>query len=894
MSKVIRRASLSNRGGIVGHSPWVYGRDYRGVATSQWCLLALAVSVSLLYANKSYADDYFDPTLLMHGGAIPVDLSQYEKANAIPEGEYLVDIFVNNNNVASARLDFKRNKAGNVVAQLTPEMLVHYGVKPTAMKLPSGAEKTVIDDLGAVLPQATEKFSVPQLRLDLSIPQAYVNSTVGGYVDPSLWEQGIPAFLMNYSLNGAKSWQSGSFMQSGSRYQNLYGNARGGINLGPWRLRSSYTYSESQNSGFSGGSRYRSEQFSNTNVQRNIASLNAEMTLGETSSGGEVLDGVPFRGIKLTSDDAMLPSSQRGFAPTVSGIAKSQALVTVTQNGNVIYQTNVAPGPFNITDIYQAGSSGDLTVTVTEADGSKHVSTQAYSTLPVMLRAGAMRYDVSVGRYSNGGYTNGAQNPLFGEATLVYGLPHYITLYGGGLASEHYQTASLGTGLSLGRVGALSADVTASRATLPGGEVKNGESYRLKYAKSMLATGTTVNLSAYRYSTKDYYSFSDANSLGYQLREDAAPWEGSRRRSSWLFSVSQSLGRWGGISVNGSRDDYWGADWVNNRLGVGYNTNYKGISYSLNYSLDRRMGSGNWPINRQLAFNMSVPLSLFGVGGESGGSYLSYGMNHDNSGRTSHQFSGGGSLLDNRLSYNLYEGFGNQGAGQTGSVGVGYNGASANSSGSYSFSRTSRSVNASVSGGVLLHPHGLLFAPYLGDTVGLISVPDVAGVKTTSGQQATNSGGYALVPYLSIYQKNMLSLDPTTFPNNVEVLQNSMNVYPTRGAVVEARFQARVGQRVLMTLMYKGKPVPFGAVAVIKGDRFGTDQGNIVADAGAVYLSGLSKQGVLNVSWGRGVDQQCQVQFDLPAEIRRKPALANALLMQFVANCEPVDVTDKQ
>lgn len=92
----------------------------------------------------------------------------------------------------------------------------------------------------------------------------------------------------------------------------------------------------------------------------------------------------------------------------------------------------------------------DLTVTVTEADGSKHVSTQAYSTLPVMLRAGALRYEVNVGRYSNGGYTNGAEAPMFGAATLVYGLPHYVTLYGGSLVSEHYMTAALGSGLSLG------------------------------------------------------------------------------------------------------------------------------------------------------------------------------------------------------------------------------------------------------------------------------------------------------------------------------------------------------------------------------------------------------------------------------------------------------------
>lgn len=858
----------------------------KSVVTRSSLIPYVAMMITSTYVNNVYANDYFDPTLLMQMGGGAVDLSQYENASAIPEGEYLVDIFVNNTNVTSTKLDFKRNKAGKVVAQLTPKMLINYGVKASEMKLSPGAEDKPIDELGALLPQAAEKFSISQLRLDLSIPQAYLNGAVGGYVDPSMWDQGIPAFLMNYTLNGAKSWQTNSFGLPGSRYQNLFGSARGGINVGPWRLRTSYTYSESQSSNMNAP--IRNQRFSNTYVQRNIAALDAELSLGELSFGGDILDGVSFQGMQLASDDAMLPSSQRGFAPTVSGIAKSQALVTITQNGNVIYQTNVAPGPFNITDIYQAGSAGDLTVTVTEADGSKHVSTQAYSTLPVMLRAGALRYEVNVGRYSNGGYTNGAEAPMFGAATLVYGLPHYVTLYGGSLVSEHYMTAALGSGLSLGRWGALSADMTTARAALSDGSVKTGESYRVKYAKSLLSSGTTVNLSAYRYSTKDYFSFSDANSLGYQLSQGIPPWEGSRRRSSWLFSLSQSLGRWGSISLNGNRDDYWGTDWVNNRLGLGYNTNYKGIGYSLNYSLDRREGSGNWPINRQLSFNMSVPLSLFGVGGSHGGSYLSYGMNHDNSGRTSNQFSGGGSLLDNKLSYNLSESFGNQGQGQSGSVGVGYNGSSLNTSGSYSYARNSRSVNAFISGGVLIHPHGVLFAPTMGDTVGLISVPGVKGVKATSGQQATNSAGYAIVPYLSIYQKNMVSLDPTTFPNDAEVAENSLNLYPTRGAVVEAKFSSRIGQRVLMTLMYRGKPVPFGAVAVIQGDKLGTDQGNIVADAGAVYLSGLKSQGILNVSWGRNIDQQCRVKFDLPAEIHRRPSMAKDLLMQFTKTCEPL------
>lgn len=67
----------------------------------------------------------------------------------------------------------------------------------------------------------------------------------------------------------------------------------------------------------------------------------------------------------------MLPDSLKGFAPTVRGIAKSNARVTIKQNGYVIYQTYVSPGAFAINDLYPTSSSGDLQVTVKRATAAK-------------------------------------------------------------------------------------------------------------------------------------------------------------------------------------------------------------------------------------------------------------------------------------------------------------------------------------------------------------------------------------------------------------------------------------------------------------------------------------------------------------------------------------------
>lgn len=85
---------------------------------------------------------------------------------------------------------------------------------------------------------------------------------------------------------------------------------------------------------------------------------------------------------------------------------------------------------------------------------------------------------------------------------------------------------------------------------------------------------------------------------------------------------------------------------------------------------------------------------------------------------------------------------------------------------------------------------------------------------------------------------------------------------PTRGAVVRANFEANVGQRVLMTLLRTGgAPIPFGATVSDAAQK--TAQGFIVGDNGQVYLTGLADSGTLNVKWGGGADQQCQVSYSL-------------------------------
>ena len=152
-----------------------------------------------------------------------------------------------------------------------------------------------------------------------------------GYVPPELWDEGMPAMLLNYGFTGSNS--KGAIVLPRARAVTTSTCGRGSI--WGWRVRN---YTTGYNSG--GGGRQSEDRWDTvyTYAQRNIISMKSLLTLGESSSPSDVFDSVSFRGAQLASDDDMLPESLRGYAPVVRGIARSNAQVVIRQNGYVIYQ----------------------------------------------------------------------------------------------------------------------------------------------------------------------------------------------------------------------------------------------------------------------------------------------------------------------------------------------------------------------------------------------------------------------------------------------------------------------------------------------------------------------------------------------------------------------------
>jgi outer membrane usher protein len=248
---------------------------------------------------------------------------------------------------------------------------------------------------------------VPRLRLMVSVPQSAMERGRRGYVDSALWDEGVPAAFINYQLSSSRN----STQTENTLSSNL--GLRNGINLGGWRLRNESNF----NSSTGRPSTFKSNR---SYLQHDVTAVKGQFSAGDIFSDADLFDSVRYRGLKLASDDGMRADSERGYAPVIRGIAQSSATVEIRQNDYILYTANVPPGPFEISDIYPSGSNGDLEVTIIEADGRRRVTVQAFSSLPIMVRQGQLKYSVSAGQYNSN--SEDQKTPQFVSSTLAYGI----------------------------------------------------------------------------------------------------------------------------------------------------------------------------------------------------------------------------------------------------------------------------------------------------------------------------------------------------------------------------------------------------------------------------------------------------------------------------------------
>lgn len=807
-------------------------------------LLTCLIS-GMIFAPSVLARDYFNPNAIdLRNGGNVADLSDFSEAGGQAPGIYHVNIYVNGEHADTDDINFVRED-GKLRPQLTLAQLRKWGVQVALFPALLGQkDDAVIVQPGKYIPQADTSLNFSQQRLDISIPQAAMGNQPRDYVDPSLWDQGVPALLLNYTYSGSQT----DYKRQGGSDQSHFLNLRSGANIGPWRLRNYSTWSNTSNA----GSKWDSV---NSYLQRDIQSLRAQLTIGDSNTPTDVFDSVQFRGVQLTTDDNQLPDSLRGFAPVIRGIAQSNAQVTVRQNGTIIYQSYVPPGAFAINDLYPTGSQGNLDVTIREADGREQRYTQPYSSLPIMQRQGQLKYGVVAGKYRSN--VAGSREMDFGQLSMSYGMPANATVYGGLIGAGDYQSVAVGVGYGFGDWGSVSTDITHSITKMDDNSEERGQSWRIQYAKDIAETGTNFMLAGYRYSTKGFYDFQEANERVPNGQQESIGY--GHKRSRTQLNVTQTLGDYGNVYLTGYDQRYWGQNGSERNLAAGYTVNLWNITWGINYTWTRPVDKG--PDNQQVAFSLQIPL---GKWLPNANAY--YSVTTDKQHKTVHQAGISGTALEgSNLNYSISQGYTSQGQGSSGYATADYKGNWGEVTGGYNYTSDTRQFNYGLAGGIVVHPYGVSLSQPLADTIALVKAPGAAGtrVENHSGVK-TDWRGYAVVPYVSAYKRNRVALDTQTLAEDVDVDMKTQTVVPTQGAVVVADFKTRVGSRVLMTLLFAGKPLPFGALVTLNGDsKSGT---GIVGDNGQVYLSGVPEKGTLMAKWGNGNDHTCNANFVLPTQ----------------------------
>ncbi|EPE2786529.1 fimbria/pilus outer membrane usher protein [Serratia marcescens] len=791
-----------------------------------------------LSSPVALAEDYFEPSALNRNYQNVADLSHFNNPSDQLPGEYWVDIYLNNAFFANQKVEFF-HVAGALQPRIHRNDLENFGIQFDALKATTSENSLTDHPINEIIPGSYAKFDFNRQRLDLNIPQAYLKNQPRDWVNPTLWDDGINAFLMDYSFSGTESWQNGNAKTGDNQYLNL----RSGANFGAWRLRNYSTYS-SQNS-----TKWKSI---NSYAERGLRDSKSTLIVGDSSTSGDVFDSFQFRGLKLASDPSMIPDSQRGFAPTVRGVAQSNAEVIVKQNGYIIYQTHVPAGSFEITDIYPTTSSGGLQVIIKEADGSERSFFQPFSAVPIMLREGMKKNELTLGEYRAA--QRDKSKYKFLQQSLIYGLRDDKTLYGGAIISEKHQGISSGIGSSLKKFGSFSADVTHTKSRLITGTSRSGQQYRLQYAKNLETTGTNFTLAGYRYSTSGYLNFSEFSDMNTNLEKK---WLARDiKRSKLVLNINQPLHDFGSFYLNGYQQNYWHNSSVEKNFLLGFSTSQRGISYNL--ALSYNSGPYTDKPDKIATLNVQIPLNKW-----QSNSWANYTASKNSKGKFNQQLGVSGTALENnQLSYNVSASQSSIRSGPSGNGSAYYRGGYGEVGAGYSFDQNMQRVNYSLRGGAIAHGDGITLSQSLGDTVALVKVPNTHNIEVINSVGVkTDSRGYAVVPYISSYHKNRIALNPQSFGDDVEIAKNSKIVIPTKGAVVSAHFKSNIGNRIILKLQHNTNAIPFGAVATLQGEDKTT---GIVGNDNSVYMSGMPNSGTVLVHWeGK---QRCQGSYAITAK----------------------------
>lgn len=213
--------------------------------------------------------------------------------------------------------------------------------------------------------------------------------------------------------------------------------------------------------------------------------------------GGTVnLGGIRVGSDRSLSSDAMYP------VPLLGGIADTRSTAEVLVDGQRRRKADVVAGPYQFASTFGSAGLSTTSLVVRDEFGREQVQTRDYYAMPSMTRDGKWEWDVALGKVRQGTTDTYTQNAL--TANAKYGVNDNWTVRGSVQTTGENTNLSVGSVVSMGRAGGLSATVAKS---------DDGYAYALGYERR--TKNTSLSLS-HTYLSEDYWQLSEERGSAFK------------------------------------------------------------------------------------------------------------------------------------------------------------------------------------------------------------------------------------------------------------------------------------------------------------------------------------------------------------------------------------------
>lgn len=749
---------------------------------------------------------------------------------------YETDIVLNGKRILRGEKIKFISHDGIIEPCITASVIKRFPLTEDAKEILLSSEEDHCINISALDKNVTVDFNDSDQVLTISIPQKYLVAVYSSWISPELRDYGIAGLILDYTVSDNNFYRK----DSGNR-NNLSAFGNVGANLAEWRLRANYQYENKLvDSSNDKKSRFEWEQIY---AFRDMASLSAKLFVGEIYIKSDLFDSVRFKGISVFTDESMMPPNLRGYAPQITGVAASNATVTLSQNGRIISQIKVPAGPFVIKDLSQS-VMGTIDVTVIEDNGKETRFQYTTTNIPFLTRKGQVRYTMNLGQLSPENNENIDKNFITVESSI--GVLNNTSVFGGLVATSNnqYRAINLGVGQNLGFLGALSVDVTQSYADV--GTRETGKSYRINYAKNLPSIDGQLTLTGYRFADRTFNSLSNFVEKNFS---DNSQGELDKDKHVFSLSYAQQLHFMNAsANITASRKTYWNGK-QNNYFSIGLNKFFdegimKGgsVSLSLNQSRNSRDKTDN-----QIYLSVSRPLQT-----ESQNASISYFASYSDQDKRYTNNVNYSNYVNKDTNYNLTAS--TQDGLSQGSVNafISHSGDTGQLQMSGALSDSMNSASIMVSGSITATQHGISAhrLTYRDQSRLVVDVPKAKGVIIENSHAITNDLGLATISNVPTYYNMEYKVDVNNLPDTVNVEDNVLETALTDGAIGYIKMDADIGKSLISRIkLANGQYPPLGAVVTNTSNN---KVSGIIAESGIVYLTGLNMGDQLSINWGEG------------------------------------------